>query len=102
MRKIGLPRMHAIHGFRRDYVPSFVNKLAQLPDIEVCVEEGYGQDLNYRETDYTASVATGNDIFRNADLVLTLTAPTDDDIKLMTQGQTLVSMLHFPTHPDRN
>jgi alanine dehydrogenase len=101
---IGLPLMIAREGFRREFLPEFVNKLIKIDHLEVRMEEGYGSDLGLSLSDYhkDVKVASREDIFRNSDYVLSLTAPPARDIGMMGEGQTLITMLHFPTRPERN
>ncbi len=98
--------MHAKQGHKRDYTPNFVRRLANLPDVQILLEQGYGEDLNFSEKDYVLNkniMTTDKDsIFRNSDIVLTLTCPNIEKVELMSPGQILISMLHYPTHPSRN
>jgi alanine dehydrogenase len=103
---IGLPKLVAPVGFRRGFCPDFVYDLSTLKGVQILLEHGYGDDLRYKKHQYmrnaNISFASRNTIFRTSTIILSLTSPTDKDIRKMGACQTLISMLHFPTHPERN
>jgi alanine dehydrogenase len=103
-KTIGLPRMTARDGYRREFLPDFVSKLIKMHNLNVRAEAGYGSDLGLSLADYPLEVkiAERGDIFRNSDYVLSLTAPSHNDIEMMGKGQTLIAMLHYITRPERN
>ncbi len=101
---IGFPRMHKEPGERRDFLPSFVARLARL-GAQVVLETDYGSGIGCSAADYQ-TVAT-NVVFADhatayrQDYVIVLRCPSDDEIRLMRPGACLVSMLHYPTRPGR-
>ena len=48
---IGMARMHAEFGERRDFLPSFVARLARRGAI-IILEHGYGAGMGFTEEDY--------------------------------------------------
>lgn len=101
---IGLPRMHKEQGEKRDFLPEFVSHLQQF-GLEVYLEEGYGSGMGYQEEDY---LATGQAVHFTTfaetyqqDIVLVLRYPADEALSLMRPGSCLVSMIHYPTRPQR-
>jgi alanine dehydrogenase len=103
-KTIGLPRMIAREGFRREFLPDFVGRLIRKCRLNVVAEEGYGSDLGLSMADYPGEMraAGREEIFRNSDYVLSLTSPAHEDIGMMGRGQMLIAMLHYPTRPERN
>ncbi len=98
----GLPRMHKEAGERRDFLPPLVAALSDA-GAEVVVESGIGSGMGLSDEDYTRAsptvrVASFEDAYRQ-DVVLVLRCP--DHFGRIRPGATLVSMLHFPTRPDR-
>jgi alanine dehydrogenase len=102
--KIGLARMHYEKGERRDFLPDFVARLA-LHGAHVVLEDGYGSLMGYSQQDYlhaTGAVRMGpaEEVFHQ-DYVLVLRCPPEDQIRQMKPGACLISMLHYPTRPQR-
>ena len=102
--RIGFPRMHKEPGERRDFLPSFIARLARL-GAEVVLETGYGSGMglsadDYSSVAYSATFADHESAYRQ-DYVVVLRCPTDDEIRLMRPGSCLISMLHYPTRAGR-
>jgi alanine dehydrogenase len=101
---LGLPRMHKESGERRDFMPKFVARLHKL-GANLLLEHDYGAGMGFNQSDYLNS---GNSIrfashaeIYHQDNVLVLRCPSDDEIRLMRPGACLISMLHYPTRPQR-
>ncbi len=102
-KSIGFPRMVQEAGEKRVFLPDFIQMLAGL-GFRVVIEEGYGSRSGFDKADFRQgsnliSFGTRDDAF-DQDLVLVLRAP-DDDLNRMKPGTILMSMLHYPTHPNR-
>jgi alanine dehydrogenase len=102
--QVGLPRMHKEAGERRDFLPHFVSVLHKR-GAEICLEHGYGSGMGFAEEDYlqvapSARFASHSEVYRQ-DYVLVLRCPDDDEIRLMHPDACLISMLHYPTRPQR-
>jgi alanine dehydrogenase len=102
-KSIGFPRMVQEAGEKRVFLPDFIQMLADL-GFRVVIEEGYGSRSGFDKADFRQgsnliSFGTRDDTF-DQDLVLILRAP-DDDLNRMKPGTILMSMLHYPTHPNR-
>lgn len=101
---IGLPRMHKEPGERRDFLPGFVARLAQL-GANITLEYGYGSGMRFVEEDYLkvapdATFATVQETYQQ-DYVLVMRCPNRDEMDIMRPGSCLMSMLHYPTRPRR-
>ncbi len=102
--KFGLARMHYEAGERRDFLPDFVGRL-QLHGAEVLLETGYGSKMGYSQQDYAYAAdqvhfGSADEVFQQ-DYVLVLRCPPDEQIHKMKPGACLISMLHYPTRPQR-
>ena len=69
------------------------------------VERGIGSGMGYRDTDYTGLgrrvlLGTHEEAYQQ-DMVVVLRCPNDDELGSIRSGTALVSMLHFPTRPER-
>jgi NAD(P) transhydrogenase subunit alpha len=77
-------------------VPEVVEKLIKL-GFEVKVESGAGDDANCYDDAYTAAgakiAANAQDLWSGSDIVFKVRAPSADEIKLMKEGQTLISFI---------
>jgi alanine dehydrogenase len=101
---IGLARMHKEPGERRDFLPGFVSRLEKY-GANVVLEYGYGSGMSFVEQDYrqvapSITFASREEVYQQ-DLVLVLRYPEDDYIREMRPGTCLISMLHYPTRPQR-
>lgn len=101
---IGLPRINAEAGERRDFLPDFVAGL-EKNGAQVVLEYGYGSGMELSETDYLSLAhsvifAPRAETFRQ-DYVLVIRCPRDEDLSIMHPDACLISMLHFPTRPQR-
>jgi alanine dehydrogenase len=101
---LGLPQMYKEPGEKRDFLPNFTARL-QKAGAQVILEHGYGGEMGLSEEDYTRlapgiKFAPHKEIYRQ-DYVLVLRYPSDDEVRLMRPGACLISMLHYPTRPDR-
>ena len=101
---IGLPRQHKEHGEKRDFLPPFVARLANF-GFQVVLEGGYGSDMGFSERDYlqlAPSIQLGSEDETYAqEYVLVLRCPREEVLARMRPGSCLLSMLHFPTRPER-
>ena len=100
---IGFPRMLQEAGEKRVFMPDFIQMLAGL-GFRVVIEEGYGSRSGFDKADFRqgnikVSFGSRQDAF-DQDVVLVLRSP-DNDFERMKPGTTLISMLHYPTHPNR-
>lgn len=102
--RIGLARMHQEAGERRDFLPEFVADLANC-GAQIILEHGYGSGIGLSEDDYRALVpsVTFADLrtVYNQDLVVVLRYPGDEKVAWMRPGACLISMIHYPTRPQR-
>jgi alanine dehydrogenase len=101
---IGLPRMFVEFGEKRDFLPDFVTHLAKH-SARLFLEHGYGSGMNISEGEYSNSSSqvsfTSHEDAYHQDLVIVLRCPNMDDLKLIKPGAVLISMLHYPTRPER-
>jgi len=96
--------MHAEPGERRDFLPRFVSKLSKR-GVKVVLENGYGSGMGFLEDDYkniapNCSFASSEEVYQQ-DLVLVLRYPGKALLETMRPGTCLISMIHYPTRPDR-
>jgi alanine dehydrogenase len=101
---IGMARMHVEIGERRDFLPPFIAHLVRL-GAKVILEHGYGAGMGLTEEDYRSAAQevqflAHSDIYKQ-EYVLVLRCPEEDKLSLLNKGATLISMLHYPTRPQR-
>ena len=100
----GFPRMHKEPGERRDFTPDFIGKLHRL-GASIYLEHGYGAEMGLKIRDYmhaapSAQFGTRTEMYQQ-DYVVVLRCPTDDELRLLHPGACVISMLHYPTRPER-
>jgi alanine dehydrogenase len=102
--RIGLARMHKEPGERRDFLPTFISRLEKF-GAQVTLEYGYGSGMGFVEEDYLSLapsiVFTSHEEVFTQDHVLVLRYTSDKDVSMMSPGSCLISMLHYPTRPQR-
>lgn len=96
--------MHQEAGERRAFLPSFVGRMERL-GAQIMLETGYGAGMGYREGDYRRAApgvrfASMDEVYHQ-DYVLIVRYPSVAEIDLMAPGGCLISMVHFPTRPER-
>lgn len=94
---IGIPKEVLLQEKRIGLVPDAVNLLT-LNNHSVIVQSGVGQIINFTDKDYSDCgariVKTAKEVYQ-ADIILKVSPPTNDEIKLMKQNQTLISALQL-------
>jgi alanine dehydrogenase len=95
--------MHKEPGEKRAFLPDFIQMLTRFADV--CLSEGYGSRLGYSFDDYRQGnprvfQAEQKDAFQK-DYVIMLRSPNRDQFALLKKGACLISMLHYPTRPQR-
>lgn len=101
---VGLARMHVEFGERRDFLPSLVADMEKR-GANVFLEYGYGSGMGFTEGDYqkvasNVKFVSHEEVYQKQ-IVLVLRCPANDDLKLLQPGACLISMLHYPTRPQR-
>ncbi len=105
MKIFGFPEMDLIKGIRRSYPPHLVKAIANTGKISTYLEEGYGEDIGFSESDYQTDnvfFKTKEEVFSDSDYIICITAPSQKEIDMMGEGQTLLAFLHYNTHESRN
>jgi H+-translocating NAD(P) transhydrogenase subunit alpha len=100
--KVGIPREVAEGERRVGLVPETVGKLIK-DGFEVVIETGAGRDYNldanYEEAG--ARIVEGADgVYGEADIVVKVQSPTEDEIGLLREGQVLICFLNGPQEPE--
>lgn len=100
---IGFPRMNKEKGERRVFLPDFIQFLAKFGDV--FLEEGYGSRSGFTLADYRqgnprVSWTDRAGAFQK-DYIIILRSPNDAEFSLIPEGKCLISMLHYPTRPER-
>lgn len=101
---IGFARMHKEVGERRDFLPPLLARLVAR-GAEIRVEKGIGSGMGYTDEDYLAlgdhvRLVSQAEAFAQ-DIVVVLRCPDETELDLVRPGTALISMLHFPTRPER-
>jgi H+-translocating NAD(P) transhydrogenase subunit alpha len=100
--KVGIPQ-EITEGERRvGLVPETVGRLIK-DGFEVIVESGAGRDYNL-DANYEEAGATvvdgADDVYGEADIVVKVQSPTEDEIGLLREGQVLICFLNGPQDPE--
>jgi H+-translocating NAD(P) transhydrogenase subunit alpha len=100
--KIGVPKEIAEGENRVGLVPETVGKLIK-DGFEVIIETGAGRDYNLDENYEEAGasiVPDAGEAYGEADIVVKIAAPAEEEIGRMREGQALVCFLNGPQQPE--
>ena len=99
--KLGVPREIAEGENRVGLVPETVGRLVK-EGFEILVETGAGRDYNLDENYEEAGarvVGEAGKVYGEADLIVKVARPTDEEVGMMREGQILLCFLNGPQHP---
>lgn len=98
---IGIPKERSANESRVAATPKTVEQLIRL-GFSVTIEQGAGKPASFDDDSYVNAGATLTDRQQvwQADIVLKVNAPGEDDIALMREGSTLVSFIWPAQHPE--
>ncbi len=100
---IGVPRETAVEEKRVASVPDVVEKLVKL-GFKVAVQSGAGEAANSDDEAYRAAgaeiVSDAPALWRAADIVFKVRAPTAEEVGLMHEGQALISFIWPAQNPE--
>ena len=100
---VGFPRMRKEPGEKRVFLPDFIQMLTHFADVYL--SEGYGSRLgfsfdDFRQGNLRVFQTEQKDAFQK-DYVIMLRSPNHDEFELIKPGACLISMIHYPTRPQR-
>ncbi len=103
-KKIGFPRMLKEAGEKRVFLPEFIQQLTEI-GFEVFTEEGMGSRSGLTFDDYQLGnplvhMCSREEAF-SKDYVMMLRSPKRAEFDCIPPGACLISMLHYPTRPER-
>lgn len=95
---IGVPKEIKAQEHRVGLVPSSVKEFV-AHGHEVLVETNAGQGINFTDADYEAAgaeiVATPQEIFERADMIIKVKEPQENECKMLREDQILFTYLHL-------
>src|SRR5262245_62668906 len=97
--KIGVPKETAEGERRVALVPDVVKALTGK-EVEVAVEPGAGEGASHPDSEYTDAGAKVGDAVWDADVVVKVTPPTDEEVGCLREGQVLIGFLEPLTNPE--
>jgi alanine dehydrogenase len=96
--RVGVPREVKNREYRVALTPAGVTELVRAGH-EVLVERGAGEGSSIPDADYTAAggriVATADGVWADADLLLKVKEPIEEEYSRLRRGQTLFTYLHL-------
>src|SRR5690606_1610786 len=100
--RIGVPKEIKVHEYRVGLVPAGVRELCK-DGHEVFVESGAGIGIGESDSAYASAgaqvLATAQDVFDVADLIVKVKEPQLEECKLMRRGQAIFTYLHLAPDP---
>ena len=103
IKSIGFPRIKNFGGDIRDFLPSLFRYLKKFKDVEVYVENTYGEGFGLTEKDYLAEnpsikFVPSDEVYKK-DLIVILKMPELEELEKLRDGCCLFTMCHYPTRP---
>lgn len=100
---VGIPKETAEHERRVALVPETISKLVD-EELEVWIQSDAGLDSNYLDKTYEQAGATicssREKLFSNADILIGIQTPPEEDLNKMNPGSVLICFLWARQHPD--
>ncbi len=101
--RVGVPRETRKGETRVALTPDVIRQLSRKP-FEVIVERGAGEMAGFTDEAFEAVGATLIDsakgVYDEATVILKIQRPTDDEIALLSEGQTLIALLQPLSHQE--
>jgi alanine dehydrogenase len=102
-KSMGMPHMQKESGEKRAFLPEFIQYMTRF--VNVYLAEGYGSRMGFSFDDYRQGnprvfQAERRDTFQK-DFVMILRSPSEEEFHWIRPGSCLISMLHYPTRPNR-
>ncbi|HXL98474.1 MAG TPA: alanine dehydrogenase [Rhizomicrobium sp.] len=102
--RIGVPKEIKNHEYRVGMTPAAVRELTARGH-EVFVETNAGEGIGLHDAMYTRTgakmLATADEIFATADMIVKVKEPQPVEIKRLRKGQTLFTYLHLAPDPEQ-
>jgi NAD(P) transhydrogenase subunit alpha len=97
---IGVPRETAAGEKRVATVPEVVEKLVKL-GFRVAVQSGAGDAANFADDTYRAAGAeVVDDVWKSADIIFKVRAPSPAEVAMMREGQVLIGFIWPAQNPE--
>ncbi|MEQ8264321.1 alanine dehydrogenase [Pseudohaliea sp.] len=101
---IGVPKEIKNHEYRIGLTPAGVTELVDHGH-QVMIEAGGGAAIGFYDEQYRVAgaelVATAEEVFRRAELVVKVKEPQLDECRQLSQGQALFTYLHLAPDPEQ-
>ncbi len=106
IKSIAFPKMHKEKGERRDFVPFLFKSLSKYKNVNIYLENNYGEDMGISKEEYlkvnpNVHFVDHKEVY-SKDAIIVLRAPSKEELNLMKPRSVLVSMLHYDTRIFRN
>ena len=102
--KIGIPIELSQQELRVGATPKTVQRLIKKQGFDVFIQKGAGERSNYADNEYSEAgatvLATIEEIYQKADIILKVLAPTDAEIEMMHKGLVTLSYLWPGQNPE--
>jgi len=104
INSIGFLIIQAEAGERRGFLPNFIGSLEKL-GARVVLEQGYGSGMGFNEQDYRKHApevifAPRSEVYQQK-YIIAIRYPGDEEIARMRPRGALITMVHYPTRPQR-
>jgi len=101
---VGIPKEIKNHEYRIGMTPAGVRELVAAGH-QVLVEASGGDAIGFDDVSYVAAgadiVASAQDVFARADMIIKVKEPQPDECRMLREGQLLFTYLHLAPDPEQ-
>ncbi|MCA1247615.1 alanine dehydrogenase [Massilia sp. MS-15] len=101
---VGVPKEIKNHEYRVGLTPASVRELTAR-GVEVIVQQGAGEQIGLSDGQYVAAgaaiVATAQEVFARADMIVKVKEPQPAECAMLREGQLLYTYLHLAPDPEQ-
>lgn len=103
IKTMGFPTIRNFPGDIREYTPGLFAYLDKFSNIQIVLEDGYGERLGYCADDYLHACqrikfSSMNEVYQQ-DMIVILKNPDLANLELLRDGAILFTMIHYDTRP---
>lgn len=103
VKEIGFPVIHNFPGDIREFTPSLFKYLNKFEELNLFLEEGYGERLGFTKEDYIKEnprikFVPSDEVYKK-DMLVSIKNPDLENLEKLRENSSLFTMIHYDTHP---
>lgn len=103
VKEIGFPVIHNFPGDIREFTPTLFKYLNKYEDLNLYLEEGYGERLGFTKEDYIKEnprikFVPLDEVYKK-DMLVSIKNPDLENLEKLRENSSLFTMIHYDTRP---